>query len=108
MSASRIRFYEARGLLPAAARRENGYRDYTAAMAPTLRYIEPAQMLGFSLREIGAALPALDSPAALDTVLPALERKLSDVETHIAAAQALRTRLAQLIAEQRHCSLPLV
>ena len=54
VSASRIRFYKARGLLPAAARRENGYRDYPAAIAPTLRYIEAAQMLGFSLREIGA------------------------------------------------------
>ena len=106
VSASRIRFYEARGLLPTAARRENGYRDYPASMAPTLRYIEAAQTLGFSLREIGAASPAMGSATALDTILPALEGKLSDVEAHIAAAQTLRSRLIQLIAEQRQCRPP--
>ena len=49
-------------------------------MAATLRHIEAAQALGFSLLEIDAALPALSSPTFLDTILPALERKLSEVE----------------------------
>ena len=105
VGSSRIRFYEKRGLLPAAARRENGYRDYPASMAPVLRYIEAAQALGFSLREIAVSLPAVGSPTALDTILPALERRLSDVEAHIDAAQALRGRLVQLITEQRRCSV---
>ncbi|MGS0895367.1 MerR family transcriptional regulator [Burkholderia stagnalis] len=103
VSRSRIRFYEKHGLLPAARRSENGYRDYPDAMVRILEFIGQAQELGFSLKEIGAALPAMDSPAALDTILPALEQKLSDVEAHIATSQSLRGKLLQLIAEQKDC-----
>lgn len=103
VSASRIRFYEARGLLPTPARRDNGYRDYPSSIVPTLRFIEEAQALGFSLREIGATLPVMGSAAALETIVPALERKLSDLEAHIADAQALRSRLLDLIRDQKRC-----
>jgi MerR family transcriptional regulator, copper efflux regulator len=56
LSTSRIRFYEAHGLLPKAERSDNGYRDYPDSVLETLRLIQGAQDLGFSLGEIRAGL----------------------------------------------------
>lgn len=103
LSTSRIRFYEGRGLLPAAARGDNGYRDYPASTVGTLTFIERAQALGFSLREIQSATFTIDGGVASESVVPALERKLRDVEAHIASSLRLRTQLKELIAEQKLC-----
>ena len=47
-----IRHYEKIGLIPAAARRESGYRDYDARDVHTLRFIGRARDLGFPVEEI--------------------------------------------------------
>ena len=52
VSTSRIRFYEREGIIPPADRGANGYRDYPAELVALLRFIEQAQGLGFTLREI--------------------------------------------------------
>ena len=41
VTTSRIRFYEARGIIAPAARTANGYRDYDAKTAASLRFIAP-------------------------------------------------------------------
>ena len=51
-----IRHYEAIGLIPAAARRESGYRDYDERDVHSLRFIRRARDLGFSVAEIGDLL----------------------------------------------------
>jgi Cu(I)-responsive transcriptional regulator len=51
-----IRHYEAIGLIPAAARRDSGYRDYDARDVNSLRFIRRARDLGFSIEEIGRLL----------------------------------------------------
>lgn len=47
-----IRHYEKIGLMPAAARRNSGYRDYCSRDLHTLRFIGRARHLGFSIEEI--------------------------------------------------------
>lgn len=47
-----IKFYEEKGLLPAVARSENGYRDYTEADLRTLHEIQAYRKLGVGLDDI--------------------------------------------------------
>lgn len=47
-----IRHYEAIGLIPRAARRDSGYRDYDAADVQVFQFIRKARDLGFPLEEI--------------------------------------------------------
>jgi Cu(I)-responsive transcriptional regulator len=51
-----IRHYESIGLVPAAARRDSGYRDYDPRDVQTLRFIRRARDLGFPIEEIGHLL----------------------------------------------------
>ena len=51
-----IRHYEEIGLVPKAARRESGYRDYDDKDVHTLRFIRRARDLGFPIDEIGKLL----------------------------------------------------
>jgi len=51
-----IRHYEGIGLIPKAARRDSGYRDYDEKDVHTLRFIRRARDLGFPIEEIGRLL----------------------------------------------------
>lgn len=56
VSSSKIRFYEACGLLPPAQRLANGYRDYGVYALSIVNFIGRAQRLGFTLRDVAAHL----------------------------------------------------
>ncbi|MCY7305603.1 MAG: MerR family DNA-binding protein, partial [Rhodoferax sp.] len=56
VSAKMVRHYESLGLLPAIARTEAGYRQYTPGDVHTLRFIKRARSLGFSMPEIAELL----------------------------------------------------
>lgn len=47
-----IRHYEKIGLMPTAARRDSGYRDYDQRDVHTLQFIGRARDLGFPIEEI--------------------------------------------------------
>lgn len=52
LSAKMIRHYEAIGLVPKAARRASGYRDYSAADVERLRFVRRGRELAFSIERI--------------------------------------------------------
>lgn len=71
-----IRHYEALGLIPKAARRDSGYRDYDDKDVHTLRFIRRARDLGFPIEEIGQLLALWQdrSRASADVKALALSR----------------------------------
>ena len=56
VSAKMIRYYEQSGLIPEAARRDSGYRDYDESDVHRLRLIRRARDLGFTVEQIGELL----------------------------------------------------
>lgn len=89
LAASRIRFYEASGLLNGVHRQANGYREYVPETVRVLELIACAQQSGFSLEEIRRMMPPSDRRDwHHDTLLAGLKSKLAEIE-------ALQQRLAQ-------------
>src|SRR6266404_1215515 len=80
LSTSRIRFYEAKGLLTAVSRRSNGYREYPSDALLILGIIVGAQRTGFSLDEIRQILPADLSNWRRGELMGELRRKIADIE----------------------------
>jgi DNA-binding transcriptional MerR regulator len=88
MSASRIRFYEARGLLPEPVR-VAGKRRYGDEVFRRLAIIDAAQRVGFTLEEIRDLLGSRDEPAHERLRQLAL-LKLPELDDLIAPATSVR------------------
>ena len=100
VSASKIRFYEARGLLPKSVRSANGYRSYGAADLRIVSFIDRARALGFSLADITRFMnrPAEERRTKAGLV-EALETKLVEVDTLLAELRLRRREVMALLAE---------
>jgi arsenate reductase (thioredoxin) len=112
LSASGVRWYESVGILPAPARRRNGYREYTDADLGRLTLVLTLRRLGLKPEAageiarkcyeggaIGADLEALvtDQRRAIALRREELERlevELRDLETTIDGTRQARTRFA--------------
>ncbi|MGH8540468.1 MAG: MerR family DNA-binding protein [Stenotrophobium sp.] len=94
-----VRYYERSGLLPAAPRRDSGYRDFPANTVKRLRFIRRAKELGFTLEEIGELL-ALSSRRDVKAVKATAQSRLASVEQKLAELQRIRKGLRTLI---EHC-----
>jgi MerR family transcriptional regulator, copper efflux regulator len=101
VSPSRLRFYEKGGLLPHAARGANGYRAYGERDLKIVVFIDRAQRLGFTLKEIGAFLTSPPDMRSASELVPRLETKLAEIDGHIREAKRRRNELAVLIEELR-------
>lgn len=113
VSPAAIRFYEAEGILPPAARAENGYRDYTHSDLCRVRLIVSLRGLGLGLPECGR-LAALCQDGQCDTMerqlLPRLDARREAVARARAELDHLDTELAalQLSLRRGERSLPVI
>lgn len=89
VSAKMIRYYESIRLLPPAARRDNGYRDYGADDVSILQFIRRTRDLGFSLEEVGTLLalwrdrkrPSREVKRLADAHISDLERRIKEMRS---------------------------
>ncbi|MBK5355735.1 MerR family transcriptional regulator [Pseudomonas sp. TH41] len=99
LSASRIRFYEAQGLIRQVERQANGYRRYPLQALQTLEIIQCAQQAGFSLEELKRLLPDVTTGAfKRDELMAGLERKVEQIEVmqqHLAQSKAKLLRVIE-------------
>jgi len=99
VSTSKIRFYEAKGLLPCAPRLPNGYRDYGDYDLEIVRFIDRAQSLGFTLRDIAAHLSTPHGDVRKARLQTRLEVKLAELDDHLELVRARRALIVTLIDE---------
>ncbi|MBM7060270.1 MerR family transcriptional regulator [Pseudomonas sp. UL073] len=98
LAASRIRFYEASGLI-SAERLGNGYRDYSEQTLHALEVIACGQQSGFSLEEMRKLMadPAQRSDNH-DRLLDSLRRKVTEIDAMQQRLAHNRARLLEVIA----------
>jgi Cu(I)-responsive transcriptional regulator len=94
-----IRYYASVGLLAAPARSAGNYRIYGERDLATLRFVQRARHLGFSLKEAGD-LVALwrDQQRASADVRAVATVHLGEIERRLDALAAMRATLRRLIA----------
>jgi Cu(I)-responsive transcriptional regulator len=95
-----VRHYESLRLLPAVARTEGGYRQYSAAEVHTLRFIKRSRELGFSMGEIGELVGLWQNRRRASANVRKIALKHADeLAQKIAAMQEMQKTLRHLI----HC-----
>ncbi len=94
-----IRHYEKIGLMPKAARRDSGYRDYDERDVNTLLFIRRARDLGFPIEEIGKLLALWQDRgrASADVKALALARA-AELKRKAKELEAMRRSLEHLAA----------
>lgn len=87
VSVDTVRFYERRGVLPAAERRPSGYRIFDTAAVERIRLAKSLQEFGLTLNEVVEALAAHDAGEAtceserwrLEAVVDRIDAKMADL-----------------------------
>lgn len=93
-----LRFYERQGLIPEPPRRASGYREYPPETVDLVLFIQRAQDLGFSLREIKELLALREVPrATCGDVVVLAQRKTAEIDAKISDLRAMRAALAKLL-----------
>ncbi len=95
--AKTIRYYESIGLIPPAARRENGYRDYGDNDVSTLRFISRARNLGFAIKDVESLITLWQdrNRASADVKQLALNH-IQEIDHRIIELQNVRDTLVDL------------
>ena len=98
LNASRIRFYEAEGLI-SVSRRANGYRVYPAEALVALNIIISAQEAGFTLAEIRQLMPGDSSNWRDGALVGALRKRVDDIKAIELRLARSRLQIEALIAD---------
>ena len=97
-----IRYYEREGLIPAAQRAANNYRQYTPAHAERLAFIRRCRNLDMTLDEVRSLLRFKDAPAEdCGQVNALLDAHIGHVARRIAELRTLEQHLKTLRAQCR-------
>ncbi|RFB78982.1 MerR family transcriptional regulator [Methylovirgula sp. 4M-Z18] len=98
-----IRYYEQIGLLTAPPRTQSNRRLYSKHDLHRLAFIRHARTLGFEIEAIRALLALQDNPDQPCAVADDIARNhLNEIESRIAALEALRAELKRMVAGHAH------
>ncbi len=106
-----IRHYEKIGLIPAPARRDSGYRDYSEADVHRLRFIANARDLGFPIEDIRSLLGLWsDSQRESAEVKRLALDRAAELHRKAVALEAMRATLLDLASrcqgnDRPHCPI---
>ncbi|MGQ0676709.1 MAG: Cu(I)-responsive transcriptional regulator [Rhodospirillales bacterium] len=96
--AKTIRYYESIGLIRRAARTPGNYRDYDDVDLQTLRFIQRARKLGFSVKDVGALLALWrDKRRASGTVKRLAEGHIAEIDRRVEELKSMRRTLTHLM-----------
>ncbi|MBI5277045.1 MAG: Hg(II)-responsive transcriptional regulator [Burkholderiales bacterium] len=93
-----IRYYQRRGLMLEPDKPGNGHRRYTADAIKRVQFIKRAQVLGFTLDEIGSLLE-LDEAHACAETRELASHKLKVIENKLTDLKAMRKALVALLRQ---------
>lgn len=92
-----IRYYESIGLIPAPARTDSGYRDYSQPEIETMRFIKRARNLGFTIKDACELVDLWQDQHRASAQVKALtQRHISDIENKIKKLDSMRHTLVTL------------
>jgi Cu(I)-responsive transcriptional regulator len=98
VSPKMLRHYEGLGLLGQVPRTEGNYRQYAEADVHTLRFIRRARDMGFTLDEIRTLVGLWHNRRrSSETVKRIAEQHITELDQRIAALQAMRRTLQDLV-----------
>jgi DNA-binding transcriptional MerR regulator len=100
VSADTLRFYERRGLVPAAPRTRSGYRLFPPAALARVKLIRGALAIGFSVADLTAILGERDRGGApCNGVRRLAGEKLIALEAQLREMQSWRRELRKTLAQ---------
>ncbi|MBT4932079.1 MAG: Cu(I)-responsive transcriptional regulator [Rhodospirillaceae bacterium] len=95
--AKTIRYYEEIGLIPAPIRAENGYRHYQVKDVETLRFVQRARGLGFSVKDVGNLLTLWQDKNRVSSDVKNLAiEHIKEIEDKIEELNSIRETLISL------------
>lgn len=97
LSADTVRYYERVGLLPPPARTSSGYRSYDRDAVDRLHFVQGAQRLGLTLKDIRELLAVRDTGVCpCEPAEDLLRRRLADLDAEMARLAALREQMVAM------------
>ncbi len=97
VSAKMIRHYEAIGLIPKAGRTAGNYRTYGDNDVHTLRFIQRARTMGFSMKQIATLVSLWRNRSRSSASVQRLAREhIKELQTKIESLQAMVRTLSDL------------
>ncbi|MGH1481605.1 MAG: Cu(I)-responsive transcriptional regulator [Geminicoccales bacterium] len=96
-----IRYYESIGLIDEPLRSENGYRAYRDEDVHSLRFVQRARSLGFSVQDCRQLLALYKDPGRASADVKAMaELRIAEIDQKVKELTSMRTTLSHLAA---HC-----